>query len=52
MDRTWWESSADGGLSWDKAVTSEVDRTAEVGPDEQHEQSETEQFETGEDDQA
>lgn len=52
VDRTWWESSADGGLSWDKAVTSEVDRTAEVGPDEQHEQSETEQFETGEDDQA
>lgn len=27
VERTWWESSADGGLSWDKAVTSEVDRT-------------------------
>lgn len=24
--RTWWESSADGGQSWEKVVTSEVDR--------------------------
>lgn len=35
ITRTWWESSADGGVSWDKAVTSEVDRTEDAAEDEE-----------------
>lgn len=35
VERTWWESSADGGLSWDKAVASEVDRTPEDESDDE-----------------
>lgn len=37
IGRTWWESSADGGLSWEKAVTSEVDRTSPAEADENEE---------------
>lgn len=29
VERTWWESSQDGGVSWEKVVVSEVDRTAQ-----------------------
>lgn len=46
IGRTWWESSADGGLSWDKVVTSEVDRHAAEDDDQQ------EQPEHGEDEPA
>lgn len=37
VTRTWWDSSADGGQSWEKVTTSEVDRAQhDQGQDEQH----------------
>lgn len=43
VERTWWESSTDGGASWDKAVTSEVVRAPEQDEAEESEQGEDEQ---------
>lgn len=43
VERTWWESSTDGGASWDKAVTSEVTRAPEQEQAEESEQGEDEQ---------
>lgn len=44
ISRTWWESSPDGGVSWEKVTTSEVERaiaqTADQdGPDDNDEQA-------------
>ncbi|ROZ61635.1 hypothetical protein EDL96_12830 [Kocuria soli] len=48
IGRTWWESSADGGMNWDRAVTSEVDRSVA----EEEDGDEQESSEDGEDEQA
>lgn len=45
ISRTWWESSPDGGASWEKVTTSEVERTM---PAEDHDEQQDNDEQAGE----